>query len=96
MKFIALIAFFILPTAYAEEKEDLAKHKTEFMAGIEERIQKLQELKGCVNNASDKQAMKACHAGMKEWREGERSERQEKRKGRLEERLKKMKKKKNK
>jgi hypothetical protein len=95
MKILILSALLLSVVARAEN-EDFAKHKTEVMAHVEERMQKLQELKSCVNSAADKEAMKACHKDMKEWRQGEREERMEKRKGRMEERMKKMEEKKKK
>ena len=83
-------SIFVSLNSFAEEKVDFSKHKGEMVAGIEERIQKLQELKSCVSAAADHAAAKACHANMKEWREGERKEHMEKRMGRMQERLKKM------
>lgn len=84
------VCIFVSGVARAEEKMDFSKHKAEMVAGIEERIQKLQELKTCVSAAADHAAAKACHANMKEWREGERKEHMEKRMGRMQERMKKM------
>ncbi len=85
---IALCVFSV--ESRAEEGANFAAHKAEMLANIDERIAKMQEHKGCVSAANDKEAMKACRAKMKDWREGERAEMQEKRKERMEKRAKKM------
>lgn len=89
MKFIYL-AVLLIPfvSAQAEEAEKFPEHKAKMISQLEERIGKLQELKACAEKAADKEALKACHKGMKEWRDDKRGEFRDGRKNRREERRK--------
>jgi coenzyme F420-reducing hydrogenase beta subunit len=78
----------------ARAQEDFEKRKAEAVAGIDERIQKLQEHKACVSGASTPEALKQCRGSMKEWQQGQRLEHMEKNKARIEERMQKLKSKK--
>jgi hypothetical protein len=93
MKAIYLAAILISITSAhaAEGGENFAEHKSKMISQLDERIAKLQELKACANNAADKEALKACHKDMKEWRDDRRGEAKAKRaerKNRREERRK--------
>lgn len=94
MKYISaylMLAFALsLSGSALAAEQDFEKHKQEAMANLDERIQKLNELKGCVSAAADKDALKVCHEKMKEWRHAEHAEHMEKRKGRIDERIKKL------
>lgn len=79
----------LMVSAHAEEA-DFGKFKAERLANLDERIQKMQEHRGCINSAQDKEALKACRGQMKEWRMDEKEERMGKRKDRMEKRMKKM------
>jgi len=78
----------------ARAEEDFEKRKSEALAGIDERIQKLQEHKACVSGAATPDALKQCRSSMKEWWQGQRLEQMEKRKARIDERMQKLKSKK--
>jgi Ni/Co efflux regulator RcnB len=86
--------FALVGAVAARAEEDFEKRKSEAVAGIDERIQKLQEHKACISGASTPDALKQCRASMKEWQQGQRLEHMEKRKGRIEERMQKLKSKK--
>jgi hypothetical protein len=89
MKSIYLAALLIpFVSAQAEESEKFPEHKAKMISQLEERIGKMQELKACAEKAADKDALKACHKGMKDWRDEKRVEIKEKRKNRREERRK--------
>lgn len=89
MKFIYLAAFLVpFLAAQAEEGEKFTEHKAKMISQLEERISKMQELKACAEKAADKEALKACHKGMKEWRDDKRGEPRDGRKNRREERRK--------
>lgn len=89
MKFIFVAALLIpFVCAQAEESEKFSEHKAKMISQIEERIGKMQQLKTCAEKAADKEALKACHKDMKEWREEKRGEFKENRKNRREERRK--------
>lgn len=45
---------------------DINAMKTEANARLDKRIASLQEAKTCISAAADKEAMKACHANLKE------------------------------
>ena len=75
----------LVSLAQADEG-DFAKFKAERLSHIDERIQKMQEHRNCVNAAQDKEAFKACRGHMKEWRMDEKEERMAKRKERREKR----------
>jgi hypothetical protein len=88
MKFIYLAAL-LIPFASAQaEEEKFPEHKAKMLSQLEERISKMQELKSCAEKAADKEALKACHKDMKEWRDEKRGEMKEMRKNRREERRK--------
>jgi hypothetical protein len=80
---------FLAPITQAED--DFAQHKTEALSEIDERIQKLQEHRNCVNNASAREALMECRKAMKAYHESQRAEHLEKRRGRLEQKLEKLK-----
>jgi len=92
MKFIYLAALLIpFSSALGHEGEKFAEHKAKMISHLEERIGKMQELKSCAEKAADKDALKACHKNMKEWRDEKREdvkEKREARKNRREERRK--------
>ena len=100
MSLIAATVFSVLmgasPVARAAEGPDFEKHKAEAVTEIDQRIGKLQQMKSCISGASNHEAVKACRADMKEFREEQRSERIEKRKEALENRLNKLNERKNK
>jgi Ni/Co efflux regulator RcnB len=75
----------------ARADENWEKRKSEALAGIDERIQKLQEHKSCVSGASTPDALKQCRASMKEWQQGQKLEHMEKQKARIDERMQKLK-----
>lgn len=83
---LLVLGILVSSAAFAADEENFAKRKEEMLANMSERIQKMEEMKTCVNSAADKEALKACHKGMKEWREGEKGERMEKHRGMLEKR----------
>jgi hypothetical protein len=70
----------------AEEK--LEKRKAKAASEIDNRIQKLQEHKGCISSASTPDALKQCRDARKESHQAERVEMLEKRKSRIDERMK--------
>ena len=78
----------------ARAEEDFERRKSEAVAAIDERIQKLQEQKTCLSGASTPEALKQCRASMKEWQQGQRLEHMEKQKARIDERMQKLKSKK--
>lgn len=91
MKFILCLVLLFSNSTFAEEKTGFEDRKKEALSRIEERIQKLQEHKSCISAAADKEAFKACHGKMKEWREDKKDEmreRKEERQKRREERKK--------
>lgn len=89
------LAFLLVSTAIFadDDKGDFNTHKTEILSHIDEKVQKMQEHKSCVQAAQDKEALKKCKESMHEWRKGERMEHMEKLKERLEGRMEKMQKK---
>jgi hypothetical protein len=89
---IVVAGLFGAVAAWAEE--DFEKRKSEALAGIDERIQKLQEHKACLSAASTPDALKQCRASMKEWGQAQRLEQMEKHKARIDERMQKLKSKK--
>jgi hypothetical protein len=70
----------------ASENDNFADRKAKMVSKIEERIQKMEEMKTCVSAATDKAALMACHKAGKEWRKGQSEERKEMRKARREKR----------
>src|SRR5688572_17411034 len=84
---VLLLVLLALP-AFADPKFE--ENKARALTEIDEHLSKMQEHKTCVSGASDKDALKACHNAMKEWRRGEKVERMAKRKQHMEERMKKM------
>jgi hypothetical protein len=78
----------------ARAEEGWEKRKSEALAAIDERIQKLQEQKSCVSGAATPDALKQCRASMKEWQQGQKLEHMEKHKARIDERMQKLKSKK--
>jgi Ni/Co efflux regulator RcnB len=89
-----IVAFALVGAVAAWAEEDFEKRKSEALAGIDERIQKLQEHKACISGASTPDALKQCRASMKEWSQGQRLEQMEKHKARIDERMQKLKSKK--
>jgi hypothetical protein len=92
MKFIYLVALLVpFASAQGQEGEKFAEHKAKMISHLAERIGKMQELKSCAEKAADKDALKACHKDMKEWRDDNREgikEKREARKNRRDERRK--------
>lgn len=70
---------------------DFAKHKSEMLKHIDERIQKMTEHKNCVSGAADKDGLKKCRESMREWRKGEMQEMRERRMDGMQKRLDKLK-----
>ncbi len=63
MKFLAIAVLFSLCTSVsAQDGEMLAKAKEHQLANIDKRITSLNELKGCISGAANKEAMQACRA----------------------------------
>ncbi len=94
----ALAMAFCASASFAADKdpgkfEDLKKNA---LAKIDERIAKLQEHKACVSAAADGEALKACHAKMKDQRMDMKERHLEKKKERMEKRMQKMKERKSK
>lgn len=77
-----------ISTAEEDGKDtaQFATRKTEILKQIDERISKMQEHKTCVSSANDREAMKACHEKMKQYRMSEREEHMDEKMGRMEER----------
>jgi flagellar biosynthesis regulator FlbT len=68
---LAILAFSMLNVQAEEKKgsgEKFQKAKSMMLEKIEKRISNLQDVKSCVSSASDKEALKACRAKMKEHR----------------------------
>ncbi len=68
--------------------DDFSTHKTKIIAEMDERIQKMQEHRSCVNGAASREAMKDCHEKMKSWRESEHKENLGKRRAHIDEKIK--------
>jgi hypothetical protein len=94
--FAALTIFTAALSHQAFAEDEFAAHKTEILAEIDGRIQKMQEHKSCVSAATNKEALMACRSTMKAWRESEHAQHAEKAKGRIDEKIKKLQDRKNK
>lgn len=91
MKFLTIAVLFSLCSSVsAQDGEMFAKAKEHALSNIDKRIGYLNELKSCVSQAANKDAIKACRAthktqvkalkdGNESWKEGMKSERQAKR-----------------
>ena len=86
MKFLLAFALLLPIAASAHEEADFPGNKDKILAHLDERIAELQAHKTCISAASDKEAFKACHKGMKEKRHEHREEMKELRKDRREKR----------
>jgi biopolymer transport protein ExbB/TolQ len=88
--FIAMSLSSVSVLAAGEDTADFEKRKTEALSHIDQMIQKLQETRTCLSAATDREGMKKCRGGMREWHKSERMHRLEERKDRLEERIQKV------
>jgi hypothetical protein len=61
MKFFALVTFSMISLSTFAAEEQFAKNKEMVLANIDKRISLIQEHRGCVAGAADKNALKVCH-----------------------------------
>ncbi len=87
---IAFLVLSVLALSPAFAAEDITAHKQEILTEIDQRIQKMQEHRNCINAATTREAMMQCRQAMKDFHKGERLEHLERRKGRLDQKMQKL------
>jgi len=87
--FLLSLAFLPLNFLHADD-ENFEKRKAHILSEIDERNQKMQEHKACIQAATNNEGLKACREKMKDWHRGEKMERLENRKEKIENRIQKL------
>lgn len=87
---VSILGFIGISINAHSEGEDLNARKAEMNANIDAKIKRLQEHKTCINSASTREAMKACHEQMENFHEQMRASNMEKRKSHIDEKIRKL------